>query len=370
MTEKDFYKKVTENMIVDLEDIKMNVEKNGTGNKKNRKASMRKTIVAASLCCVVAVSGVSIYATTSHGSLLSLFAGENENVQKKAEKLVDKNVKQDTTDNKEQEKWAKFKVEEAICDNNEVYINIAVTATDAQNNLLIPTNMAEDDNMSDLGIKGKDGNISAKEYAEKYGKKILKVEAMISGCDAPSQSISNTLEEDGTLMYTIRFDNLEKSKQLKYQCETIVIPPEKEEVEENMIRDQFDFTLKDKSDAKEEVYKVTSKEAVEGTDLVIDGVSFTKSDLGTACKIQYHYIGDKSKWEKYETKDQDILFFMLDKQGKIIETTDGGNNAQDGVNVTEISYYRLSKLPEKITFVAKDVMEKKLYGKFTVEKAK
>ena len=68
MTEKDFYKKVTQNMVVDLEDIKMKMEKNGTENKKNRKASMRKTIVAASLCCVVAVSGVSIYATTSHGS--------------------------------------------------------------------------------------------------------------------------------------------------------------------------------------------------------------------------------------------------------------------------------------------------------------
>ena len=50
MTEKDFYKKVTQNMVVDLEDIKMKMEKNGTENKKNRKASMRKTIVAASLC--------------------------------------------------------------------------------------------------------------------------------------------------------------------------------------------------------------------------------------------------------------------------------------------------------------------------------
>ena len=370
MTERDFYKKVTGNMVVNLEEIKMNGKKKETGNKKNRMASMRKTIVAASLCCVVAVSGVSIYATTSHGSLLSLFAGENKNVQKKAEKLVDKNVKQDTTDNKEQAKWAKFKVEEAICDNNEVYISIAVTATDAQNALLIPTNMAEGDNMSDLGLKGEDGNISAEQYAKKYGKKILKVEAGISGCNASSQSISNTLEEDGTLMYTIRFDNLEKSKQLKYQCNTFVIPPEKEEKSENMIKDQFEFTLKDKSDTKEEVYKVASKEAVEGTDLVIDGVSFTKSDLGTACKIQYHYTGDKSKWEKYETKDQDILFFMLDEQGNIIETADGGNNALDGVNVTEVSYYRLSKLPKKITFVAKDVMEKKLYGKFTVEKCK
>ena len=78
------------------------------------------------------------------------------------------------TDNKEQAKWAKFKVEEAICDNNEVYISIAVTATDAKNTLLIPTNMAEGDNMSDLGLKGEDGNISAEQYAKKYGKTNLK----------------------------------------------------------------------------------------------------------------------------------------------------------------------------------------------------
>ena len=52
----------------------------------------------------------------------------------------------------------------------------------------------------------------------------------------------------------------------------------------------------------------------------------------------------------------------MDSEGKIIEAGDGGSQ-EDGTEVTQRWVYSLRELPEIITFQAKDVMEKKLYGK-------
>ena len=339
--------------------------------KKNnvRMFRVRKAAVAAAVCGLIAIGGASVYAATSHFSLLSLFRGETEQTRHSAEQLFDDKVEQERIVDKKQTKWANFKVREAICDNNHVIVNVAATAVEPEKYVLIPSFMEEKfDSMSSIGVKGEDGKLSMSDYADKRGKKILKVNAGVSQCKAGSQSIRNVLEPDGTLLFIIEFDNKEKNKTLDYSCITVVTPPIENVTDDDLIRDKFNFTLVERSKSEKIRYVPLSKDKVEGTDLIIDDVSFNKSDLTTECTIKYHYAGEKSAWKEYKTKDLDIMFFMLDDHGKIVETDEGGGIELDGMKVTGTSYYKLSDLPENITFMAKDVCEKKIYGKFTVKR--
>lgn len=339
--------------------------------KKNdiRMFRVRKAVVAAAVCGLIVIGGASVYAAISHFSLLSLFSGETEQVQHNATKLLDDKVKQEKIADKKQIKWVNFKVREAICDNNHVIVNVAATAVEPEKYVLIPSFMEEQfDSMSSIGVKGEDGKLSVSDYADKHGKKILKVDASVSQCKAASESIQNVLEPDGTLLFIIEFNNEEKDRTLDYSCITVVTPPMENATDDDLIRDEFKFTLVERSKSEKIRYVPLSKDKVEGTDLIIDSVTFNQSDLSTECTVKYHYAGEKSAWEKNKTKDLDIMFFMLDDHGKIIETSEGGGAERDGMNVTDTSYYKLSDFPENITFMAKDVFEKKNYGTFTAKR--
>ena len=339
--------------------------------KKNdiRMFRVRKAVVAAAVCGLIVIGGASVYAAISHFSLLSLFSGETEQVQHNATKLLDDKVKQEKIADKKQIKWVNFKVREAICDNNHVIVNVAATAVEPDKYVLIPSFMEEQfDSMSSIGVKGEDGKLSVSDYADKHGKKILKVNASVSQCKAASESIQNVLEPDGTLLFIIEFNNEEKDRTLDYSCITVVTPPMENATDDDLIRDEFKFTLVERSKSEKIRYVPLSKDKVEGTDLIIDSVTFNQSDLSTECTVKYHYAGEKSAWEKNKTKDLDIMFFMLDDHGKIIETSEGGGAERDGMNVTDTSYYKLSDFPENITFMAKDVFEKKNYGTFTAKR--
>ena len=339
--------------------------------KKNdiRMFRVRKAVVAAAVCGLIVIGGASVYAAISHFSLLSLFSGETEQVQHNATKLLDDKVKQEKIVDKKQTKWVNFKVREAICDNNHVIVNVAATAVEPEKYVLIPSFMEEQfDSMSSIGVKGEDGKLSVSDYADKHGKKILKVDASVSQCKAASESIQNVLEPDGTLLFIIEFNNEEKDRTLDYSCITVVTPPMENATDDDLIRDEFKFTLVERSKSEKIRYVPLSKDKVEGTDLIIDSVTFNQSDLSTECTVKYHYAGEKSAWKKNKTKDLDIMFFMLDDHGKIIETSEGGGAERDGMNVTDTSYYKLSDFPENITFMAKDVFEKKNYGTFTAKR--
>lgn len=327
-----------------------------------RKFNVRKTVAAAVICCIIVASGVTVYAASGHFSLLSFFNGESREVQERAQQLMETNVTQSESSNKEQAKWADFKVTEAICDNNQVLISVAATAADPERYLLVPDFLKLTDSMSDLGLKGSDGELSLEDYAKKAGKQCVRVNVGVE-CGAHSQSIDNHMESDGTLIFTIRFENTEKTKKLDYVCQTIVHPADSTS-SKDVLRDYIDFSLTDQSIAAEVKYLPVSDTEVEGTNLVVDDVVFEKSDLGMVCKVNYHYTGAKEDWEK--TKDYDICFYMLDEDGKIIEFSEGGSTV-DGMNVTQNWQYSLTELPDTITFVAKDVMEKNLYGKVTVK---
>lgn len=326
-----------------------------------RKMNLKKTAVAAAIAILVIAGGASAYAASQNHSLLSLFTGKSK---ENAEELLDTNVEQKPDGNgqdvgSEGAQWASFHIREAICDKNQVWVQVEVVPSDADKYLLVPmagggTEMTVDN----LGMDGLSGEQTIGEYAKSLGKECVLVG---TGIDAAAQTWSHYMEKNGTLVFTMEFKNEKKDSKLEYVCETQLLPAAQEtagEVLEGKIR----FTLNEKTTIEEKKYVPVSAEKVSGTDLVLDSVTFSVSELGMLCEVAYHYAGDRKDWSN--TKENDICFYMLDADGKVLKGGDGGCSV-DGVNVVQLWQYSLQDLPDTITFQAKDAVESKSYG--TVE---
>ncbi len=354
---KDMYQKM--DMSEEMNERLKNKIKGNQNNMINFK--IKKMAAAAAVACLALVGGASVYAATGHLSLLSLFANDSSDIQNQAARLLDKDVVQERGDNIKQSDLASFHIREAICDNNRVIVQVAVKAKDAGKYLLVPQDcIPEEDSVLNLGMKDVDvdGHMLVKDYADSIGKKCLRVSASVA-CKAASQSINNSMEKDGTLVYTISFQNEEKTKTLNYTCDTCVHPTD-ENGNEDDLKDKITFTLTDKSDVKTVKYLPVSRKKIAGTNLVVDEVVFEKSNLNMACYVKYHYTGEKKDW--INTTDADIGFFMLDQNGNIIDSKSGEGVDTKGHSATQLDNYTPQDLPDTISFMAKDVFEKNIYG--------
>ena len=330
-----------------------------------RKLNFKKAAVAAAIGILVTAGGVSTYAASQDFSLLSLFQGESKEVRESAEKLLDTKVEQVQGTGTEQSQWAKFTIREAIVDKNQVKVQVEARATEADKYLLVPEGIGADMSVENLGMDGLKGEQTIAEYAESLGKKCMIVGADI---DTKVQSAYCKMQEDGTLLFFIEYPNDVKSSKLDYVCNTSVCPPEAEQVDKNLLKDKITFTLKDGTDSRQVQYLPVKKGKVPGTNLVIDEVTFDKSELEMICNVKYHYAGKSEDWTN--TKDYDICFYLLDSAGKIMKSGDGGSNSEEGKTVTQSWEYSLSELPDTITFQAKNVMDKTLYGTFEAKLVK
>lgn len=336
-----------------------------------KKHNYKKTAVAAALCGIILIGGVSAYAASGHLSLLSLFANESSDVKNSAVHLLQTEISQEKASNDKQAALATFDITEAICDKNQVIVQVEVKATDNEKYLLIPQDCEPElDHVSFLDIRGIDidNKLTVAEYAKSLGKTCLKASASVD-CEAGSESIANSMEADGTMIYTIHFQNVEKQNKLHYICDTAVYPVEGDN--NNMVKDKIKFTLTDKSKVEVLKYLPVSNTKIAGTDLVVDEITFEKSDLTITCNVKYHYTGNEKDW-MYTSKNGGICFYMLDKNGDTIWSNEGNGVEFDGNTAIQNDSYSLQDLPDTITFDARNIYEsdgngKISYGTFEVK---
>ena len=338
----------------------------------------RKTAVAVAAISLISIGGVSAYAATQHFSLLSLFQDENDGVKNTASELLEKDIEQGVIENKEQTQYAKFSVREAICDKNKVNIQLVASPAEKSNYLLVPSVYWDEKEtlaIENLQIAGNtDKNISIAEYAKKNGYKCLRVDMELDPI-ADSYRVEYAIEADGTIVYTVSFENSEKTKALKFLCNTSVYTSE-DGSEDSIIRDSFDFVIADKSEELETVSYNADSVEVPGTNLEIDSVEFEKSALEMICNIKYHSKSvDVSKnFDKWIlTEESDICFYLLDENDQVIDFLEsyGSNLGQDG-KILEKDIYSIRDLPETITFLVKNSMTKETLGtvSFKLNKSK
>lgn len=336
------------------------------GNMK--KWNIKKSIAAAAVGILVMAGGVSVYAATHNFSLLSLFSSDSREIKDEAARLLDQNVTQDQEVNEEQSKWATFEIEEAILDRNKVIVQVAAKPVEPDKYMLIPDDSSEQYPLSDLAMDGLGltGDQTIGEYAKSKGKQCVKVGASVV-CET-FQSGDYYAKPDGTLVFVIEFINEEKAENPEYVCSTLVLPKEGSDC----YTGEISFTLTDKSDAEVVKYVPVSDGTVKGTKLIVDEVTFEKSNLEMMCKVEYHYPGKESEVE--ETKDGDIAFFMLDSDGNTIELSGRGGRTlmdeTDGITkFTQEWEYDLQDLPETITFQAREMSGLKKCGTIVLKRA-
>ena len=338
----------------------------------------RKTAVAVAAISLISIGGVSAYAATQHFSLLSLFQDENDEVKNTASELLEKDIEQGVIENKEQTQYAKFSVREAICDKNKVNIQLVASPAEKSNYFLVPSVYWDEKDtlaIENLQIAGNtDKNISIAEYAKKNGYKCLRVDMELDPI-ADSYRVEYPIEADGTIVYTVSFENNEKTKALKFLCNTSVYTSE-DGSDDSIIRDSFDFVIADKSEELETVSYNADSVEVPGTNLEIDSVEFEKSALEMICNIKYHSKSvDVSKnFDKWIlTEESDICFYLLDENDQVIDSFEryGSNLGQDG-KILEKDIYSIRDLPETITFLVKNSMTKETLGtvSFKLNKSK
>ena len=342
---------------------------------KQAKWQKRSFQTAAASIAALFLIGTTAYAATEHFSLLSKFKDESPSVQKQAAALLETNVTQPSAKNPEsvlspasQEAFASFRVKEAICDKTKIFIALEAKPSDPDKYLLIPSEYAgelDTLDISNLDIQGiKASGVSIREYAKDHGKECVILSVGIPS-KADCQTYEYAMDPDGTLCYTISFENVERTKELTFVCNTGVCPPNGS-LDTDMIKDSFTFTLDDKTDSETIPYVPETVEKIAGTDLILDGVTFEKSALGMIGSVKYHYAGNHTDWLK--TKDGDICFFLYDENGKELTGTEGGTDiGDDGITMTQRWRYSATELPDTLVVKAKDVFEKIEYGEVKVK---
>lgn len=333
----------------------------------------KRIAVAAVLSCLVVTQGVgAAYAAINHTSILSLFSGETKEIKDQAKNLREINVKQEAGSNVKQSAYADFSVREALCDKNQVYVE-AVAKPASDKYLLVPSECwSERDKFwaTELKIAGEDtGKETIAQYAKRKNKTCVEVSAWV-GADVATQSIDYQTEADGTLVYTITFENNAKTQKLDYTCDTIVYVPGQEDQE---LKSSIAFTLNDQSGKSEIVrYEPEKIQTIKGTKLVLDGVEFEKSALNMNCTIKYHTTDPNAQnWNKWiKTDDSDVNFYLLDEKGNEMDSEGGyGDDSMGkGGALTEHDQYRTAELSDTLTFLVRNCMTKEVLGTVTVKK--
>lgn len=334
--------------------------------------SCRKVVVAAALACLVVTQGVGVaYAAIHHTSILSLFSGETKEIQEKAQNLRETKVDQTAGSNTSQSAYADFSIREALCDKNQVYVE-AVAKPANEKYLLVPSECWSERNTflaSELDIAGEDtGEETISQYAKRMNKTCVEVNMYINA-DVASQSMNYQTEADGTLVYTITFENNAKTSKLNYSCDTVVSVPGQED---KVLKDSIAFTLKDQS-GKSEILRylpVKKTQKIKGTKLVLDSIEFEKSALNQNCTVKYHTTDPNAQtMEKWiNTDDADVCFYLLDENGKEVSSKGGygSDSMGKGGTLTECDQYSASELPDTLKFLVRNCMTKEVLGTVTV----
>ena len=337
---------------------------------------LRFAKMAAASLAVVLVAGSTTYAAME-SPILSQFSREKKEVRESAEKLVETNVEQVSTEKSEISKWVSTKVLEAVCDKNSVMVEIEAKPVEPDKYLLVPedTEFVMDLQIPDIEESMEHETVQV--YAEKLGKKCIPISLGITAKDDTDNidwGVNYYVKKDGTAIFNINFANASKTKALDYQYGVFLSVPD-DENEEKTISDHFDFTLTDQS--KSEIIRyipVVKNQKVEGTDLIVDEVTFEKSDLTITAKLKYRYVGERKDIDQWHT-DYDIVFSYYDTEGQKLEysTLDagGGTVLIEGKedNVYEaVDSLSPAELPQTIMVKVKDLAESDYLGTITLER--
>lgn len=324
----------------------MNQEKENI-NRQNKVTigKMGKTIVFASLAVVLLGTGA--YAAEKYFSISDFWKKSDKTMPETVQNMVETEIKQEKK-NVVEDEFAEYKVKEALCDSDKIYI--VVEAKAKGNHFLVPEDALAEDSVGDWGI---DSNQSAESYASEKGLDIVHVNAGIMNSvdlDIAVQTIQWQSVSDGVMDIMIEAGKGNHNETLDVICACTSLKMGTE----NVKRSEIQFALNDISNSKREAYvPADGKMEITGTSAVLESIGVTKTDLGTYIEIVY---------DTEDRLDEEALSFRLVKENG--ELVDGGGGAvllEDGRMRYNLYLDEPVNMEETFTLEAYNCREKEVY---------
>ncbi len=315
---------------------------------------------------ILMIFSTTAFATVRILGLPDFFARTGNELTNEAEKLVQTNIEQEADDIANVD----FKVREAVCDQQKIYVVLEAKPVNAERYLLLTMDAYINDPVANLGITtGKSGTIA--EYAAENKKEMLYVNAGLSnnGTYIPG-SVDFTTEEDGTLVIMYKLDNTFNNKNLKITCDTSVSTVDQAGQYGETIKGSFDFNLTDESSESTVSYNQTEALSVDDTGVIVDKIELSKTELGIYTELTFH-LAPNATPEQINLAKDGLWFEYLDAEGNRWEGgLDGSDTIEkmdNGIFVQKNSFITI-EVPDKIVVRGFNCWDKTRFGSITLEK--
>ncbi|MDE6625582.1 MAG: hypothetical protein K2K56_04345 [Lachnospiraceae bacterium] len=308
--------------------------------RRNRRRD--RTRVAAAAIAAVLLVGTTAYASGKYFGILDFFGEQGTQLSTEADALVEKEVVIATDQTEEDE--VIFNIREAVCDSNQIYVVVEAKPVDSERYMILAEDVMLDESVKYLNNAG-NSEETVREYAASRNKEILYAGARI---DSDICTTYFKLEEDGTGIFVIYGENADKKKVLDLTCSCSYYEASKEQITvEDVTHRSMNFVLHDVSNDKTNIYYPLEKEVMRGSNMVVEKVELTQTELGLYAKLQYSIA------EEIEMQEMGyaVSFSITDINGKELPRGVGVNSVVDEISegVYEVTYcYALVDLPEQL----------------------
>lgn len=329
-----------------------------------RKSSKKRVVLLVAI--IAMVFSTTVYAAVRTWGLPEFFARSGGELPEGAKKLVQTELQQEA----QGMAGVEFKVREAVCDKQKIYVVLEAKPANAKKYLLLTMDATSNEPISNLGITT-DKEQTIAEFAAENKKEMLYVNASFQnqGTYIPC-SADYVTEEDGTLVLMYKMDNTFSDANLKLTCNTSVIAINQAGEFGEEVKDSFDFQLSDKSTESSVSYSQKGTLAVEGTGVVVDKIELSKTEIGIYTELTFH-IAKNATPEQISLAGDGLWFEYLDTAGNVWEGglsgTDTIEMVSDGVYVQK-NNFKMKEVPDKITIRGFDCWEKTRFGVITLVK--
>ena len=201
--------------------------------------------------------------------------------------------------------WAEYRVLEAICDYNSLYIHFQICPLDSSTMFLDQT-IDPDGPVSQLGLDISDGNTVA-EYADARGKKLRYTSIYLCYAGERIFDLGQTFEvaPDGSLHIYGSCRNPSSDTIFSLTCTAFTYPIQQQDAGLAEGKTEFTFTVQNKSSQTSMVFTQFSAQIQEECGISIESLVIEETELGYYCTFTY-------KGEKAES----TLFSMVDEKGE------------------------------------------------------
>lgn len=242
---------------------------------------------------------------------------------------------------------AEYRVLEAICDYNSIYIHFQIVPLDT-GTMFIHQALSPDSPARELGIPGIN-NGTVEEYAQEQGKNLRYANISLPQDSMPISSFGVDAEtaKDGSLHIYGNCENFSDEEEFSLTCTAYTYPVDRQTVIPEEDRTELNVTLQNKSSLSSLVFTRFDPEIQEKYGIVIENLVIEETELGYYCIFTYR--GEKA---------ERTLFSMVDENGQYFSS--GGPQGSSSNSLNSDGSYSLTcgvptvEHPEKMMFMLVD----------------